>query len=479
MKKFIRSDNIYENTHELCFQIFDSLYFQVLLNKNGRIIYINDNYAEFFGKKKDDIIGMQIEELIPNTQLYDAINTASPAFDELFQLEDGRQIVYSRLPVINSHGEVQGVATSSSFNSAEQIRNLQERVRKLEESNLLLNRRLHGLNNAPDIFDSIVGISDKITELKNVLFRISNTALPILLTGETGTGKEVFATTIHNVSNRRDKPFVKINCAAIPKDLVESELFGYVSGTFSGANKTGKAGKFEEANHGTVLLDEVEELSLDTQSKLLRVLQEYEVERIGSIHPIPLDIQVICCSNQDLYQMVKEKKFREDLLYRINVIELRIPPLRERPEDIPLLCKSIIEEINRKYHLHYKGISDAAISYLSSYSWPGNVRELKHFIERACIMSDSDILQKSDFNFICEKICETPAAETHSSEQHLSSDLSEERNYFAGKERYEKEQILSALRQSAGNRTKAAKALGISRSLLYDKLRKYDILSGK
>lgn len=233
---------------------------------------------------------MQIEELIPNTQLYDAINTASPAFDELFQLEDGRQIVYSRLPVINSHGEVQGVATSSSFNSAEQIRNLQERVRKLEESNLLLNRRLHGLNNAPDIFDSIVGISDKITELKNVLFRISNTALPILLTGETGTGKEVFATTIHNVSNRRDKPFVKINCAAIPKDLVESELFGYVSGTFSGANKTGKAGKFEEANHGTVLLDEVEELSLDTQSKLLRVLQEYEVERIGSIHPIPLDI---------------------------------------------------------------------------------------------------------------------------------------------------------------------------------------------
>ena len=296
------------------------------------------------------------------------------------------------------------MATASSLNTALQIENLQERIERLEESNILLNRQLHGFNQAPEIFESIIGISDKIIELKKILSRICNTPTPILLTGESGTGKEVFATAIHNASDRKNGPFIKINCAAIPSTLVESELFGYETGTFSGAIKGGKAGKFEQANHGTILLDEIEELSLDAQSKLLRVLQEFEVERIGSVQPIPLDIHVICCSNQDLYQMVKEKKFREDLLYRINVIELEIPPLRERMEDIPLLCQSLIQRINEKYHLQIKNVSKSALQYLSTYHWPGNVRELGHAIERACIMSDSTTLSKKDFEFLENKL---------------------------------------------------------------------------
>ena len=345
---YVEWNNLYENTEKLLHDVFDALYFQILLDTDGRIVYINQIYADFFGMKKQDIIGMKIEELIPNTKLYEALQTGEAKYDQLFETVDDRKVLYNCLPIKNEYGEILGVATASSLNTALQIENLQERIERLEESNILLNRQLHGFNQAPEIFESIIGISDKIIELKKILSRICNTPTPILLTGESGTGKEVFATAIHNASDRKNGPFIKINCAAIPSTLVESELFGYETGTFSGAIKGGKAGKFEQANHGTILLDEIEELPLEAQSKLLRVLQEYEVERIGSVQPIPLDIHVICCSNQDLYQMVKEKKFREDLLYRINVIELEIPPLRDRMEDIPLLCQSLIHRINEK-----------------------------------------------------------------------------------------------------------------------------------
>ena len=268
---------------------------------------------------------------------------------------------------------------------------------------------------------------------------------------------------------------------------MESELFGYETGTFSGAIKGGKAGKFEQASHGTILLDEIEELPLEAQSKLLRVLQEYEVERIGSVQPIPLDIHVICCSNQDLYQMVKEKKFREDLLYRINVIELEIPPLRDRMEDIPLLCQSLIHRINEKYHLQIKNVSKSALQYLSTYSWPGNVRELGHAIERACIMSDSTTLTKQDFDFLEKKFhiqqihentfdTNTISTASASAASPVSASIpSESDNLFSKKEEYEKQEIQNALKKCVGNKTKAAKELGISRSLLYDKIAKYEI----
>lgn len=484
---YVEWNNLYENTEKLLHDVFDALYFQILLDTDGRIVYINQIYADFFGMKKQDIIGMKIEELIPNTKLYEALQTGEAKYDQLFETVDDRKVLYNCLPIKNGYGEILGVATASSLNTALQIENLQERIERLEESNILLNRQLHGFNQAPEIFESIIGISDKIIELKKILSRICNTPTPILLTGESGTGKEVFATAIHNASDRKNGPFIKINCAAIPSTLVESELFGYETGTFSGAIKGGKAGKFEQANHGTILLDEIEELPLEAQSKLLRVLQEYEVERIGSVQPIPLDIHVICCSNQDLYQMVKEKKFREDLLYRINVIELEIPPLRDRMEDIPLLCQSLIHRINEKYHLQIKNVSKSALQYLSTYSWPGNVRELGHAIERACIMSDSTTLTKQDFDFLKKKFhiqqihenalstdsTLTASASTASSASSVMP--SESNSLFSKKEEYEKQEIQNALKKCAGNKTKAAKELGISRSLLYDKIAKYGI----
>ena len=463
---YIESENILTGVADVLQKAFDSLYLQILIDKYGKIIYANDKYAEFMGLTKQEMIGMQIEEIIPNTRLYDAIETGEAKFDELFKYEDGRQLVYSRIPIKNSYGEVQGVVSTSSINTVKTLTELHSQIAQLEKSNIILTKQLHGINYASAVFDTIVGNSEKITELKRILSRVSNSTMPILLTGESGTGKEVFANAIHNASERKKAPFVKVNCAAIPQNLIESELFGYETGTFSGAVKGGKAGKFELANHGTILLDEIEELPLEAQSKLLRVLQEYEVERIGSVKAIPLDIHVICCSNRDLYQMVSEKKFREDLLYRINVIELEIPPLRDRIEDIRLLSLSILEKINRKHQKAFTKVNDEAIKYLSSYGWPGNIRELEHALERACILSDNTELTKSDFLFLESKISKYEKL-PHSSD-----------NFFASKDDFEKSTIIEALERYDGNKSKTAKHLGISRSLLYSKLSKYDIKWG-
>ena len=475
MINYLETDDLNNSIHEVTREAFDALYFQILIDKNGKVLYINEKYAEFFGLPKQEIIGKQVEEIIPNTRLYETLESGIPAFDEVFQYENGQQVVYSKVPIKNSYGEIQGLVTASSFNALRQIDELHNKIDELEESNMLLTKKLYGLDSAPAVFDAIVGHSPVINNLKKTLSKVCNSTMPILLTGESGTGKEVFATAIHNASYRKDKPFVKVNCAAIPKDLVESELFGYETGTFSGAIKGGKAGKFELANHGTILLDEVEELPLEAQSKLLRVLQEYEVERIGSVTPIPLDIHLICCSNQDLYQMVIDKKFREDLLYRINVMELEIAPLRERKEDIPDLCDSIIREINAKYKLKLKGISSDAISLLSEYDWPGNVRELAHVIERASVLCEKKKLSIEDFDFFRDMQARSLAHQ----QKYLNTQrrIENKQNFFDEKAEHEKHIIIDALEKAAGNKTKAAKSLGISRSLLYAKLNKYDIMT--
>lgn len=460
---YIESNNILNEVSDILQTAFDSLFLQILIDKYGKIIYVNDKYAEFMHLKKQDIIGMQIEEIIPNTRLYEVIETGEARFDELFQYIDGRRLVYSRIPIKNHYGEVQGVVSTSSINTVKALTDLHAQIAQLEKSNSILTKQLHGIDSTPAAFDSIAGSSKKIVELKKILTRICNKTMPILLTGESGTGKEVFAAAIHNASRRKEGPFVKVNCAAIPQNLIESELFGYETGTFSGAVKGGKAGKFELANHGTILLDEVEELPLEAQSKLLRVLQEYEVERIGSVKSKPLDILVICCSNKDLYKMVDENKFREDLLYRINVIELEIPPLRERREDICPLCMSFINKINKKHSLSMIGISHDAIAFLSSYSWPGNIRELEHAIERACVLSDGKYLQKEDFAFLDVKLRRTKIKPVNPV------------GLLADKNMFEKEIILQALTSCNWNKTKAAIQLGISRSQLYTKLNKFGI----
>ena len=466
---YVEWNNLYENTEKLLHDVFDALYFQILLDTNGRIVYINQIYADFFGMKKQDIIGMKIEELIPNTKLYEALQTGEAKYDQLFETVDDRKVLYNCLPIKNEYGEILGVATASSLNTALQIENLQERIERLEESNILLNRQLHGFNQAPEIFESIIGISDKIIELKKILSRICNTPTPILLTGESGTGKEVFATAIHNASDRKNGPFIKINCAAIPSTLVESELFGYESGAFSGALKGGKIGKFELANNGTLLLDEIGEMPMTLQSKLLRVLQEQELEHVGGVKPIKINVRIICSTNQNLQKLIAEGKFRRDLYYRINTVELNIPPLRERIQDIPELCQYFLERYNMQEYKNVKGISREVLELFSQYSWPGNIRELEHVMERLFIISDNKTITLKNCDFLKKRMM---IPESHTLKIN-STDRCETLAHAV--DDTEKERILSALEKTGGNKAKAARILDIDRTSLYYKMKKLGI----
>jgi transcriptional regulator with PAS, ATPase and Fis domain len=298
---------------------------------------------------------------------------------------------------------------------------------------------------------------------------VADSNLAILITGETGTGKEVFANAVHQLSNRRYGNFIKVNCAAIPKDLLESELFGYSEGAFSGASKGGKVGKFEQANNGTILLDEIGELPMPLQSKLLRIIQERELEKIGGIKPMSLDVRLICCTNQNVEQMIAEGKFRQDLYYRINTIELNIPPLRDRLVDFPLLCEHFIRKINQYHNCSILGISDEVLQHFLNYNWPGNIRELEHVLERACVMSSTAILDVDHFDFFLPRIYQNYTAERNDSFSKMET-LSNKRSQA------EKKAIIQALEATKGNKSKAAIFLDITRSQLYEKLKKYDMV---
>ena len=287
---------------------------------------------------------------------------------------------------------------------------------------------------------------------------IANSQASVFIQGESGTGKELFARYIHHYSDRRDRPFVAINCSALPETLLESELFGHEKGSFTGA-LTRKKGKFEIANHGTILLDEISEMDIQPQSKLLRVLQEGEIDRIGGIGPIPVDVRIIATTNKDIEKQLKDGRFREDLYYRLNVIPFHLPPLRERKDDIPLLANYFIEKYNRIDKRAVKGLTEEVMQLLISMPWKGNVRELENIIERAILMCKGDLIDKKPL-FSTEK--DRPAEDT---------------KYpfipTVSLKDMEKKVIFHALDQTNGNRTHAAEILGISVRTLRNKLNEY------
>ena len=309
--------------------------------------------------------------------------------------------------------------------------------------------------------------------MRNLIAQIAAFNFPVLITGETGSGKEVFANALHQLSPFAKENFVKINCAAIPGELLESELFGYEKGAFSGALREGKFGKFEYAQNGSVLLDEIGDMPMGLQSKLLRVLQEKEFEKIGSVKTQPFNARIICTTNCNINQLIEEKKFRQDLYYRINVIELHIPPLRERKEDIPILSNSFIHRVNNEYGLSITGISREGFQKLRDYDWPGNVRELRHVIEHACVMQRTGILQPY---YILPDIHET-LIESAYQKANVPSDTRRDEIIPLEEARKlaEIEQIQRALRIADGNKTLAAKYLQIDRTVLYDKIKRYKI----
>jgi len=279
---------------------------------------------------------------------------------------------------------------------------------------------------------------------------------------ESGTGKEIIASAIHYNSLRKQGPFVKINCAAITETLLESELFGHEKGAFTGADRR-KEGKFRQANGGTILLDEVSEMSLSMQVKLLRVLQEREITRVGGEEVIPIDVRVITATNRDLVRDIAAGRFREDLYYRLNVVTLQVPPLRERREDIPLLAVHFLKEFAEKNHKEIKGFSPKALDRMLRYSWPGNVRELMNTVERGVVLSRSDYLEESDLSPV---LLEKSFQEENEGTTADGSSL----------EGVEKTTILKTLKEASGNKSEAARRLGITRRTLHQKLRKYGLM---
>jgi len=315
--------------------------------------------------------------------------------------------------------------------------------------------------------ERIVGNSPAMQEVYKTVGKVAKADATVLITGESGTGKELVAEALHYNSNRRSGPIVKVSCAALPETLLEAELFGHEKGSFTGA-MTQRRGRFEMADKGTIFLDEIGEMSLPMQTKLLRVLQERKIERVGSSLPIKVDIRIICATNKDLQRQVEQQKFRDDLFYRLNVINIHMPPLRDRKEDIPALVEHFLAKHRYSATAQPAAISEEALKRLMEYDWPGNVRELENVVERAVVLSRGQIITSRELPF--------GDHEGDGHEEEGGDEVSVEKSFFKKSvAQFEKDLIMKALRDATGNRSKAAEMLGIYRRLLYAKIKEYGL----
>lgn len=440
---------------QLSLNILDSLETGIIMiNTDNKITYVNNAYAKYLSKAKDELCGKDIREVIPHTRLHIVCKSGIAEYNS-WQPAKAGYLCGNRIPIYHN-GQIIGAIGELVIGNVEQIDKLTKELSFLESkiSHLEETVKEHD-DNGQFIFNS-----PKMKEIYNVLRKASISDTTVMITGETGVGKEVAAKFIYNLSDRRDKPFIKINCAAIPDNLLESELFGYSKGAFTGADQKGKVGKFELANEGIIFLDEISSLTLSMQSKLLRVLQEKEVEPIGGSNSIKLDVKVIAASNIPLEDLVEKNRFRKDLYYRLNVVRVVVPPLRERKEDIIPLADNFIDEFSKKLNRNRKILTPEAKKILVNYNWPGNVRELKNLIERLTIMVDGlyiddEGLQKySNLKNISNKNIGSLKEELEETERRL---------------------ILQSLKEANGNKSKAAKLLDIDRTTLYSKIYKYNI----
>lgn len=432
----------------------------LVVDKDGLVTMINDTYLNIVGRRREDVLGTHISLINENCNLPQVLKTGEPILCDFCNVRD-QGLITMRVPIMKD-GELVGAFGKTLFTDINAAKILTEKLKQAERKLEFYKEECEKINRSYYQFDDIIGESNIINNLKNFAWRVARNISTVLITGESGTGKELFAHAIHNGSERRSRPFIKVNCAAIPENLLESELFGYVEGAFTGAKKGGKTGKFEVADKGTIFLDEIGDMPLIMQAKLLRVLQEREIERIGSLEPIRVDVRVIAATNQNLEELVKEGKFREDLYYRLNIVELSIPPLREHAEDIPLLVDSLISKLNTKMRKQIDYISEDALKLLQQYTWPGNIRELENVLELAINMTDDSSLNIEDFPCILRKINTESALRSKSGLANIMYQT-------------EKQVLEDALKQTNGDKKLAAELLAIHPSALYRKLSKYKI----
>jgi transcriptional regulator, propionate catabolism operon regulatory protein len=409
----------------------------IAVNRDGLITLTNDHAKSILGLQ-GDVVGKRITEFIPHSDMIRVLETGKKEIGDIAMGMD-RQILINRFPVM-VNGRVVGAV--SNFKEITDIQKTELKLRKmLHQKGLEARYRL----------SDIIGDSPEISQIKEQAETFAKTRATVLITGESGTGKEMFAQGIHLASDRVTGPFVAINCGALPESLLESELFGYEEGSFTGAKRGGKQGLFELAHGGTLFLDEMGEMPPRIQSLLLRVLQEKTVRRIGGERIIPVDVRIIAATNRDLAEEIELRRFRPDLYYRLNVLMIHLPPLRERLEDIPALVRHMVERFNEQTEKKIESIHPNVFSLMKNYHWPGNIRELNNAVERMALLEKGSILTTENLSFLMPKKPENNLKET------------------------EKEIIRNALGQFHNNKTLAAKSLGMDRTTLWRKMKEYQL----
>lgn len=445
----------------------------IVIDENNTVTMINQFYADAIGLTRKEILGKNILDITPHSQMPEIIKTGQARIGDFWEVNN-HEFMIMRIPIMKD-GKVIGAIGKSLFKDIPLAIQFAKKLIKLENDLHSYKQELRNLHHSRSTIDDLIGKSSQIGAIKNLILRAAKTSSTVLITGESGTGKEVVSNLVHNTGSRKDGPFIKINCSAIPENLLESELFGYAEGAFTGARKGGKPGKFEQANHGTLFLDEIGDMTLSMQTKVLRAIQEREIERVGGTKAIRVDVRIIAATHRDLNKMINENKFRLDLFYRLNVLVIELPPLRQRLEDIELLTSHLLTRLKQRLPTPVESISYEAMEMLKQYHWPGNIRELENVLERIINISDEPMIlpEHLPLQFRLNKL----------NNHHNSELINLEDVRFAGQinleevtSAIEKELILNAMLQAKGNKAKVAAALGIHRTALYRKLTKHQLL---
>lgn len=424
----------------------------LMTDEKNRITMVSPPMLELFSLEKNEVLHKPVEQVLPQLKLGNVFQSEMAEVSDFNEMNGIRYIV-NRIP-IKKDGKVIGAIGKVMFRQLNEVSELFKRLQQAENKASFFHEQLQKSESARFTWDHIFSKDPYMEKLKKSAAKAAKGRSTVLIRGESGTGKELFAHAIHNSSARSERKFIVVNCAAIPEDLLESEFFGYEEGAFTGAKLRGKIGKFDLANGGTLFLDEIGDMSLSLQAKLLRVLQEREFYRVGGNVRVKVDVRIIAATNRNLEEMVRQGKFREDLYYRLNVISLNIPPLRDRVQDVEYLIMELMKELNSMLGTSITGIASSAKTALLRYEWPGNVRELRNVLERAMTFAEHGKIQAEDLP------------------DYLLSPLTEQ---ISLAEDAELGAIRKALSQTNGNKAKAAKLLGISRSGLYEKIKKYQL----
>jgi PAS domain S-box-containing protein len=449
----------------------------VVVDHEGTILYINEAYCEFLGTTVKDAINRPVQEVIENTRMHVVAKTGQKELAALHPI-NGSEMIANRFPIIED-GKIVGAVGSVMFRTPDEWRMYKTKIQGLVEELKYYKTKLEKELKSKYQFNDLIGTSAAFLATKKLAERISGSNSSVLLIGDSGTGKELFAHAIHNSSMRASLPFFAINCASIPEHLLESELFGYDDGAFTGAKKGGKKGQFEIANNGTLFLDEIGDMPLSMQSKLLRVLQEKEVQRVGGQKSIAVDVRIIAATHRDLEKLVGEGKFRQDLYYRLNVIKIEIPPLRERKEDIPLISQTLLKKLEGKFYRKGIELSTEVEERLMEHSWPGNIRELENVLERSINVLDGKTIEMvhlplylRDMERESNIAAKADKTQTNQPVQKTPLPIISLKETLA---HAEKEAILNTLEVTNGNKQEAAKLLGIGKTSLYEKCKLYTI----